>query len=326
MSGVAAASVFSPDLLWASDPLKVSKGSAVVLKVKACGLRDVGQAKGIMSLDQVETGSFASQEGISHAPRRIRVVSWNIARGCRLDEIAEFLVGANADLILLQEVDKYARRSEYRNIAELLAKRLRLNYAFGIEFRELAQGSRDAPAYHGQATLSRWPLSDSRVLRFSRQSTYWHPRWWIPPLPPFQRRLGGRMALLCHATIGETTLAVYNLHLESRGGDELRRSQLAEVFNETLRRGLDTPVIVAGDFNFDVTKSGNACVNETGFQNPFAGLGLRTAQAHYFGRSNTIDWILTRGPIAPVSPKIYHSVSASDHYPLSLTLELRLAQ
>jgi endonuclease/exonuclease/phosphatase family metal-dependent hydrolase len=279
-----------------------------------------------MSLDQVETGSFAPQEGMSHEPRKIQVLSWNIARGCRLDEIAEFLGDANADLVLLQEVDKSARRTEYRNIAEHLAKRLRLNYAFGIEFHELAQGSRDAPAHHGQATLSRWPLCDSRVLRFCRQSTYWHPRWWIPSLPPFQRRLGGRMALLTHATIGETTLAVYNLHLESRGGDDLRRSQLAEVLNETLRYGLDVPVIVAGDFNFDVAKPGNACVNQTGFQNPFADLGLRTAQAHSFGRSNTIDWILTRGPIAPVSPKIDHSVSASDHYPLSLTLELRVAQ
>jgi len=279
-----------------------------------------------MSLDQVETGSFAPQEGISHASRRIRVVSWNIARGRRLDEIAEFLVGANADLILLQEVDMHARRSAYRNIAEVLAQKLNLNYAFGIEFQELAQGSCTAPAYHGQATLSPWPLADSRVLRFQRQSTFWKPRWWIPAHPRFQRRVGGRMALLSHVSIGHTILAVYNLHLESRGGDDLRRSQLGAVLNDALRYGADVPVIVAGDFNFDVTEPANACVNETGFQNPFADLGLRTAQAHSFSRSNTIDWILTRGPVAPDSPKIDHSVSASDHYPLSLTLELRVPQ
>ena len=282
---------------------------------------------GIMSLEKVETGSFAPQEGMSHEPRTIQVVSWNIARGCQLDEIAEFLVGANADLILLQEVDKRARRTEYRNIAELLAKRLRLNYAFGIEFHELAQGSRDAPAHHGQATLSRWPLCDSRVLRFSRQSTYWYPRRWIPSLPQFQRRLGGRMALRSHAMIGERRLSIYNLHLESRERDELRRSQLAEVLNDALRYGTEAPVIVAGDFNFNVSEPGNAHLAlERGFHNSFADLGLRTAQAHSFGRSNTIDWILTRGPVAPVSPKIDHSVSASDHYPLCLTLELRVAQ
>ena len=55
----------------------------------------------------------------------------------------------------------------------------------------------------------------------------------------------------------------------------LRRSQLTEVLNQTLRYGLDVPVIVAGDFNFDVTKTGNAYVKEVGFHNPFG--GSRTA-------------------------------------------------
>lgn len=279
-----------------------------------------------MSLDQVETGSFDRQDGISTPPRRIRVVSWNIARGSKLDEITDFLLRANADLVLLQEVDKHARRTARCNIAAYLAQKLRMNYAFGVEFQELAQSSPDAPAHHGQATLSRWPLYGPRVLRFSRQSNYWYPKWWIPSLPPFQRRLGGRMALLSHAIIGELKVALYNLHLESRGGDDLRRSQLREVLDETLRYDIDVPVIVAGDFNFDVTRRGNGVVNETGFHNPFLDRRLRTAQAHSFGRSNRIDWILTRGPIIPVSPKIDHALSASDHYPLSLTLELRMTQ
>jgi endonuclease/exonuclease/phosphatase family metal-dependent hydrolase len=152
----------------------------------------------------------------------------------------------------------------------------------------------------------------------------WEPRWWIPVLPRFQRRLGGRIALLSHAVIGERGFSIYNLHLESRERDELRRSQLAEVLNDARRYDTEVPVIVAGDLNFDVTERANAYVTyERGFHNPFADLGLRTAQAHSFGRSNTIDWILTRGPIAPVPAKIDHSASASDHYPLSLTLELR---
>jgi endonuclease/exonuclease/phosphatase family metal-dependent hydrolase len=134
------------------------------------------------------------------------------------------------------------------------------------------------------------------------------------------------MALLSHAMIGERRLSIYNLHLESRERDELRRSQLAEVLNDALRCGAEVPVIVAGDFNFNMSKPGNACLTlEKGFHNPFADLGLRTARAHSFGRSNTIDWVLTRGPIATVSPKIDHSVSASDHFPLSLILELQAA-
>ena len=273
-------------------------------------------------MEQIETGSFAPKEGLSHQPRSIRIVSWNIARGCQLDKIAKFLVDANADLVLLQEVDKHARRTANRNIAEHLAQKLKMNYVFGIEFQELGQGPRDAPAYHGQATLSRWPLDDSHVLRFRTQSTFWQPKLWMPPLPQFQRRLGGRMALLSHAAIGKIKLAIYNLHLESRRGDQLRRSQMAEVLNHTLRYGPLVSVVVAGDFNFELTEDCNpSLMAESVFQNPFANLRQRTTRSRSFGRSPVIDWILTRGPSTPTLPHVHDSVMASDHYPLSLSLE-----
>ena len=95
-----------------------------------------------------------------------RSVSWNIARGAKLDAVIEFLLGADADIIFLQESDRNAGRTSYRNVARAIAQNLKLNYVFGSEFEELAQGSRASPAYHGQATLSRWPLSDSSILRF----------------------------------------------------------------------------------------------------------------------------------------------------------------
>jgi endonuclease/exonuclease/phosphatase family metal-dependent hydrolase len=276
-----------------------------------------------MSLEQVELGSFAPQEGFSDPPRAIRVVNWNIARGSRFDEIADFLASSNADLIILQEVDSRARRTSYRNIGDQLAQKLRLNYAFGIEFQELSQGSRHEAAYHGQATLSRWPITDCRVLRFRNQSSFWCPKRWIPALALFQRRLGGRIAVVTHISIGEKTLVIYNLHLESRNGDDLRRSQLLEVLNDTLQYGRDMPVIVAGDFNFDLGEARNAALaREMQFDNPFAHLCLQTAESPWPGHRTAIDWILARGPLKPVSPEVHDSIAASDHYPLSLNIEL----
>ena len=275
-----------------------------------------------MLIDQVETGSFASPASIADQPRIIQVLSWNIARGCKLPEITEFLLTANADLLILQEVDWFARRSGYRNIAAVVAQELKMNYAFGIEFQELAQGSPAAPAYHGQATLSRWPISNSRVVRFRKQSNYWSPRWWIPSHPLFQRRLGGRMALLSHVRVGLTEIAVYNLHLESRSSDDLRRSQLVQVLDDTIRYS-DVPVVVAGDLNFDLTEPGNASVTKaTGLHNPFADLRVRTVRSASSRGGGTIDWILVRRPAAVMSPQVCPSVTASDHYPLRLTLEL----
>ena len=35
-------------------------------------------------------------------------------------------------------------------------------------------------------------------------------------------------------------------------------------------------------------------------------------------RGSTIDWIFARGPIRASHPRVHTSVSASDHYPLSV--------
>jgi hypothetical protein len=87
-------------------------------------------------------------------------------------------------IIFLQEADRNAGRTSYRNVAREIAQNLKLNYVFGSEFEELAQGPRESSAYHGQATLSRWPLSDSSILRFHNQSNFWQPHWFIARLPP----------------------------------------------------------------------------------------------------------------------------------------------
>jgi hypothetical protein len=63
------------------------------------------------------------------------------------------------------------------------------------EFEELTQGSRRSPAYQGQATLSPWPIKNARLIRFHQQTTFWQPHWYLPPIEPFQERLGGRIAL-----------------------------------------------------------------------------------------------------------------------------------
>ena len=109
-------------------------------------------------------------------------------------------------------------RPDGRNVAEELARRLQMNYVFGLEFEEITQGSRTSPAYHGQATLSRWGLKNPRIIRFRSQSEFWRPRWFLPRTAPFQERLGGRIALVTDVDVPGRALTAYNLHLELRGG------------------------------------------------------------------------------------------------------------
>jgi endonuclease/exonuclease/phosphatase family metal-dependent hydrolase len=274
-----------------------------------------------MSIDWIETGSFNSSVPSPGRQETLHVVSWNIARGCRIGEIAEFLVSKDADLILLQESDYNARRTEHRNVARDLAQTLGMNYAFGIEFQELGQGSLASPAYHGQATLSPWPLVQPRIIRFKRQSKFWQPRWWIPPLARFQRRIGGRVALVTRVIIGDLSLAAYNVHFESRRRDDLRLAQLTELLDDAQQRESDVQLLVAGDFNFDLTANPQeSLLVQAEFENPFAGMGLPTISGPSAPRA--IDWILIRGRAQARSAQVHSLVRASDHYPLSLMLEL----
>src|SRR5579864_7268747 len=179
-------------------------------------------------MNDLLVGDYAPRRWHLAPPNAIRIVNWNIDRGMRLQEVTDFLASQKADLLILQEVDLNARRTGYLNVAEQIARKLRMNYVFGREFEELTQGRRKSPAYHGQATLSRWHLRNPRLIRFRCQSDFWRPRWFLPRTPLFQERLGGRIALVTEVQVRAQRLAAYNLHLESRGPDDLRVAQLQE--------------------------------------------------------------------------------------------------
>ena len=130
------------------------------------------------------------------------------------------------------------------------------------------------------------------------------------------------MALLARLAIGNRSLVAYNLHLESRNGDDLRCSQIAELLDDARQYGSDVVVIAAGDFNVDITEVTVPALNQPAFENPFAGLNVATIPSGAFGRERAIDWILIRGNVKAESPQVHNSIMASDHFPLSLTLHL----
>jgi endonuclease/exonuclease/phosphatase family metal-dependent hydrolase len=277
----------------------------------------------VTSGQEIETGNFAPAPNVLWPPSSIRVVDWNINRGLKLSGVIDFLRSAGADLILLQECDLNARRTQRLNIAREIARKLNLNYVFGREFQELTQGSSDSPAYHGQATLSRWPLSNPRIIRFTKQSSFWRPRWYLPDIEPLQERIGGRMALVTEANIGGRSLASYNLHLESRGDDRLRGSQLDECLDDAARYKLAAPVILAGDFNLVVSRTAAAnALNRARFQSAFSKEPSQTTPGSLFDRGRAIDWVFIRGPLRSDRASVHTSVSASDHFPLSVQLAI----
>lgn len=156
----------------------------------------------------------------------LRVADWNIERGLEFEAIAaafgdetrfaamldekRFPAGSSerraimeqaaalraADVIVLNEVDWGMKRTEYRNIAAELAARLKMNYAFGVEFVELSPVhlSRDVGGateqeraltelikvdptryrgLHGTAILSRFPLENVHLVPFKNKPYNW---------------------------------------------------------------------------------------------------------------------------------------------------------
>jgi endonuclease/exonuclease/phosphatase family metal-dependent hydrolase len=210
--------------------------------------------------------------------------------------LAEILEQANelsrADVIVLNEVDWGLKRTAYRNVAKELAQAGRFNYAYGVEFVEVdpltlgtetLEGETSADkqkmianlavdksrtlGLHGTAILSRFPLSNVRIVRFVNQGHDWYhdEKDGISKLEEGKRkgaglvfgekivrevRRGGRMMLLAdiaHPTIPGGKLTVVATHLEQKAKPAERVKQLEEVLAGI--QSTNNPVILAGDMN-----------------------------------------------------------------------------
>ena len=180
----------------------------------------------------------------------LRVAQWNIERGIEYEAIEAALAGdeakltrlldpkrfpaggkerrevleqaralSAADVIVLNEVDFGLRRTDYRNVAESLARRLGMNYAFGVQFVELSavhfsQQENNDPeineilqnikvnqssyrGLHGVAILSRFPLENVRLVPFKEQPYDWFKdeKSRISPLEKGKRLLSKKVFL-----------------------------------------------------------------------------------------------------------------------------------
>jgi endonuclease/exonuclease/phosphatase family metal-dependent hydrolase len=210
-----------------------------------------------------------------------------------------------ADLVVLNEVDWGINRTLFRNVAADLASSLHMNYAYGVEFVEvdpitmgldqdvMIREVKDAysepgddksdilarvkevmkpdPAryrgLHGTAILSRYPLSDVKVIPFQTQGHDWYTDEKNRHSPVAkaqgkageivfkeqiirQVRRGGRMMLLADLASNDFPdgrVTVVATHLEDESAPDARREQLEEVLRQIAP--IRNPVILVGDMN-----------------------------------------------------------------------------
>jgi endonuclease/exonuclease/phosphatase family metal-dependent hydrolase len=257
-------------------------------------------------IHQILSGSAAA-DAVPSVPTQLRVVTWNIERGIRFQGILSTLQRLEADVILLQEVDRFADRSGNRDVASDLAQELRMHWVTGGEFQEIGEGGKGRAATSNQAILSRFPILDPQVTAFTRQARW---KWRLNPMQP---RRGGRVALRAQ-TAG---VAFYNVHLESGDSDPVRQEQLEEVLRAH-RPGSSGVSIIAGDFNTGERARAGLLqrMTDAGFVDTLGPLGNRLTSSKY---PRPVDWIFAHGARGAIG-HVEVLQDVSDHYPLASTI------
>ena len=222
-------------------------------------------------LNGVERDDFIdrrTEEGAAAAPPAIRATAWNIERGSRLDEIVRVLrehpLMSRSDVLLLTELDYGMARSGNRHVAREIAEGLGMAYAFAPCYVNLSKGSglegaaegENGLALHGNAVLSRWPISRAWSVALPNGKDKMKGR---------EKRLGSQRAVVCDVAHPSGAFRAVSLHLDAHSSQRHRHRQMKVVldFLEGLEPSL--PVLVGGDWNTSTYNSRRAAYSIAGF-------------------------------------------------------------
>lgn len=269
-----------------------------------------------LNLQAPEINAIELDNAISPAAKpgeTLRLVAWNLERGRYWREavklIQEHPALSSPDIVLLSEMDLGMARSGNEHTTRSLAQVLGMNYAYGVEYLELSGGDererkqaagKNEYGYHGNAILSRFPLSNLRMLRFPGIE-----KWYGSD----QHRLGGRIALFAELVTEGTPLTLISTHLESDLYDDWVRTQQGGFIRDELDRSASgNPVILAGDFNSPPARPVIQAFKQAGFEADACNdLSKPTSQCLLSGKPALclahIDYFLLRG-LKALSPAV----------------------
>lgn len=190
-------------------------------------------------------------------PRTLSIAAWNVERCLFPEESADHLTPVVPDIVLLSEVDHGMARTSQRHTTALMAKRLGMTYAFGVEFHELDLGGPteyqfcsddfNELGWHGNAILSSVPFDRLAMVRLDDQGHWFDAE--SGAADPSQPRLGGRMAILAVVPMETSPICVVSTHLESNADAAFRHAQFIRLLDAIDSFAPDMPVMIGGDLN-----------------------------------------------------------------------------
>jgi endonuclease/exonuclease/phosphatase family metal-dependent hydrolase len=225
----------------------------------------------------------------------IKVVTYNIQFGkgqdgrIDLQRTIDTLKELDADIVSLQEVERYSARSGFQDQVYVIAQALEMNATFypSLSYPGL---------YYGNVILSRFPIKESTHLLFNGRNEQ-------------------RSAILANIQIGEgQTIHVLNTHLGLN--KEERARDIERIYG--LLQTIDAPIIVTGDLNSTPSKQEYDTWTEDILVKSNQGQVMQT----YYDRDWQIDYIFHSSHFVAIETSTLPS-DASDHFPVVTILELR---
>ena len=218
-----------------------------------------------------------------------------------IDRIAGVIAGANADIVALNEVDNnFSDRSDNQNQPKLLAEALNMHCVYGAT---ITSGPQENPNQYGNAILSKYPIIRSVNHKLANTDNK-EPR----------------CALAATIRIDSQTYTFIATHLNNQQA-KLRAAQANSIID--ILEGIDTPVILAGDFNCIPDTNAAAIITQT-LDSSFERAG--TGSGATVSNNSKIDYIFTSPDLTEkiISSTVIRDETAkeaSDHLPFITLLK-----
>lgn len=233
--------------------------------------------------------------------RPLTVMVYNIhagkdARGgSNLEQVAALIAQSEADVVLLQEIDRRTTRSGGVDHFEELRRLTGFHGAFGksLDF----QGGE-----YGIATFSRYPITTQSIVQLD--------------VEPAQTRSGGskepRIALIVTTATPDGGLAVVNTHMDASREDSFRLQEIRRV--ALALSGISgTSILFGGDLNATPESEVHAVVRGAGFVDSWVGCGAGEGLTFpSTGAIKRIDYLYLDSNWKCVAARVLAS-DASDH-------------
>ncbi|WP_162599837.1 endonuclease/exonuclease/phosphatase family protein [Nocardioides solisilvae] len=220
----------------------------------------------------------------------LKVATFNIhgglgPRGRDLPQVVAEIRASGADVVMLQEVDRFRPRSGGIDMPAVLGAELGMEHAFAPNVRH---GGR---AEYGVATLSRFPILDTEHV--------------LLPNDPGKEQRG---VLRTRLAVGPEEVDVYNTHLDHTS-DPLRRRQADQVRVLVERGG--APVVLGGDFNASPVTAPYATLTSA-LGDAWLQVGVGRGPTAGRAPGARIDYVFLHEAVVPRAARVLPS-SVSDH-------------